>query len=227
MPSVVASTFPFHAFPLKMDHVDHSNDSEKTIVKNNSDSDMRLNNEYERIQPPAAKDELFYTSYIEGIKYQKQGEFENALQKYKVALQDKYKEIDSEPTDIQEAFCNILYEIGEIHFKSDLSDAAKGMEALYFCLDLRRNCLGSNHRGVALALTKLASFHTRCSEFEIALDLLLEALSIFLVCSMPEDESDVNKNDLINVWNSIGNVQLALGYEEDAQSSFDEALKLG
>lgn len=236
MPSVVARTFPFHAFPLKMDHVDRSNDSEKmnvllperSIHGSHSDEDLTTNNEYEneRIQSPRTEDALFYTSYKEGAKFQKQGEFEKALLKYKVALQAKYKTIESEPTNIQEAFCNILYEIGEIHFKSGLDDLTKGMEALYFCLDLRRSCLGSNHRGVALVLTKLASIHARCNEHESALDLLLEALSILLVWSTPEDEGDSNNYDLINVWNSIGNAQQALGYEEDAQSSFEEALKL-
>jgi tetratricopeptide (TPR) repeat protein len=236
MPSVVARTFPFHAFPLKMDHVDRSNDSEKksdhlqalSIHGSHLDVVLKANDEYdnERIHPPRTKDELFRTSYIEGTKYQKLGEFEKALLKYKVALQSKYKTIESEPTDIQEAFCNILYEIGEIHFKSGLDDATKCMEALYFCLDLRRSCLGSCHRGVALILTKLASIHAHCSEHERALDLLLEALSIFLVWSTPEDEGDTNKIDLINVWNSIGYAQQALGYEEDAQSSFEEALKL-
>jgi tetratricopeptide (TPR) repeat protein len=239
MPSVVATTFPsFHAFPRKMDHVDRPRRPKTNSVRipdrpiHESHSDLDLNtNSTEcddgRMQPPRTKDELFYASYVEGTKYQRQGEFEKALQSYKVALQAKYKTIESEPTDIQEAFCIILYEIGEIHYKSSFEDITKGMEALYYCLDLRRSCLGSNHRGVALVLTKLASFHTRCSEHDCALDLLLEALSIFLVCSTPEDENATIKNDLIHVWNSIGNVQLALGYDEDAQSSFEEAAKLG
>jgi tetratricopeptide (TPR) repeat protein len=236
MSSIIASNFPSHAFVLKMDTVraECSPDKETNRLDveecqqqdSYSDAPLEVNAQADIHRISSAQEHnLFCSSYTDGKQYQKLRQYEKALQNYKVALQCKYRIIESEPTDIQEAFCNILFDIGEMHLESGHDSKVKGMESLHFCLNLRRTCFGSNHRSVAIVLTKLASVHAYFLESQYALDLLLEALAIFLIDSSPE-ESEENKSALIEVWNAMGRAHQALGHDEDAQSSFTEALKL-
>lgn len=169
-------------------------------------------------------DIIFHTSYDDARNFHKMCQFEKALAKYKVALQSKYRTIQSEPHAIQEKFCCTLYYIGKLHFQIGMDDTMRGVDAMYFCLNTRRSCFGSTHPSVATVLLELASMHGEFSEHENALDLLLEALAILL-----PDESNPGSasNDvLIHVWNSIGRSQRALGHDDEAQSAFEEAEKL-
>lgn len=163
---------------------------------------------------------IFLNSRKMGKHLQEMGIYSQALQYYRAALQCKHRSIDTEPRSIQEAFADILFDIGNIHLVPGFEHRAKSMEAFHFCLDIRRTCLGSSHPAVASALCSLASIHSSFFEHQYALDLLIEAVSI-LLCSSVDYTSD-----LIEVWTAIGKVQEALGQTEESQSSFQEAEQL-
>lgn len=161
--------------------------------------------------------DLFGDSRAQGKQLQKSGQYEQALELYRKALQCKNKTLGSEPKDVQATFGDILYDIGSIHLHSEYGDPEQSVEAYHFCLEVRRTCFGSTHPCVARVLYKLASVHSLAGDQEFALHLLLEALSIFL-CATPG-----SKSTLHNVWTAIGNVQQALGYKDEAKSAFEEA----
>jgi tetratricopeptide (TPR) repeat protein len=167
---------------------------------------------------------IFYTSYADGRMLHKMFQYEKALEKYKMVLQCKYRTIQSEPVDIKEKFCSVLYYIGRIHLESEMDDdKVKGFEALHFCLTVRRSCFGSSHISVAIVLVELASIHADYFEHQYALDLLLEALSIALN-PLPNDSP--NSELLCDIWYAMGTAHRALGHDGDAQSAFEEASKL-
>lgn len=228
-----ACSFPIHDSMAKTNKIiadKRGNASTKRLdlqqLNSNSDDSMATSDHVDTSNDASSKDNdtMFHSSYAEGRQFHKMFQFAKALEKYKVALQCKHRTIQSEPHTIQEKFCCTLYYIGKLHIEAGMDDTMRGIEALYFCLNVRRSCFGSTHPSVATVLLELASIHAEYAEHEYALDLLLEALAILLPdASIPGSASN---NVLIHVWNSIGRSQRALGQDEEAQSSFDEAEKL-
>jgi tetratricopeptide (TPR) repeat protein len=192
----------------------HSNSDDSMTTSDHVDTSSKDN------------DTLFHTSYAEGRQFHKMFQFAKALEKYKVALQCKHRTIQSEPHIIQEKFCCTLYYIGKLHIESGMDDSMRGIEAMHFCLSVRRSCFGSTHPSVATVLLELASIHAEYAEHEYALNLLLEALAILLPDTSVPGSAKGSNTVLIHVWNAIGRSQRALGREEEAQSSFEEAEKL-
>lgn len=216
--------------PRRMDHFSQSiKESPPQLVPDHMDrTQIRVSHsdafmELSQNKGGISDDErLFRSSRMTGKQLQDMGCYYHALLHYRTALQCKNRTIDSEPQSVQEAFADILFDIGTIHLAPGFEDKAKSSEAFYFCLDRRRGCLGSNHPDVAGVLRKLASIHSSVGEHQNALDLLLEAVSIFLATS-PGETTKIN---LIELWTAIGKVQEALGHAEEAQSSFQEAEQL-
>jgi tetratricopeptide (TPR) repeat protein len=219
----VLRDFPSLVSPLKMDIINEDlpspfiedapqirvSYSETSIERN--PSDIEVSND----------DASFHNTVMLGRNHMKEGYYEKALQQYRKALRSKNKTIESESNMIQEEFGNVLFDIGCIHSTSGFEDRLKSLEAFHFCLDIRRTCLRSDHPEVATVLYKLASVYSSLDDHQYALDLLLEAVSIFL--GVPTKES---KRHLIEVWTAIGRVQKALGQDEESESSFSEAEKL-
>ena len=162
----------------------------------------------------------FCDARARGKLLQNTGRYREALDNYRVALQCKHKTFASEPKEVQATFGDILYDIGTIHWQSEHGNPEQSLEAFHFCLQVRRTCFGSNHPVVARTICMLASLHVSADDHECALHLLLEALFIFLTVT-PDDHSS-----LFNVWIAIGNTQQALGFAEEADSSFQEAEQL-
>ena len=227
-------SFPIHDSMAKTDQSKRDNNRGHAAterldlpqINSNSDDSMINSDQVDASNDASSQniDTLFHTSYAEGRKLHNMSQFSKALEKYKIALQCKHRTIQSESQNIQEKFCCTLYYIGKLHIESGMDDSMRGIEALYFCLNVRRSCFGSSHPSVVSILLELASIHAEYAEHEYALNLLLEALAILLPdASVPESAS---KNVLIHVWNSIERSQRALGQEEEAQSSFEEAEKL-
>jgi hypothetical protein len=152
-----------------------------------------------------------------GKSMQNQKNYDRALDCYREALLMKNKKIAAEPEDVQSMFSDVLFNIGTIHQLPQFQDAVKSLESFHYCLDVRRECLGSHHPSTAEVMFKLASLHTSFREYEYALQLLVEVLSILLTAEKED------KKGLIQVWTSLGQVQQALGHTEDAKSSFFEA----
>ena len=231
--AIDACSFPTHDSMAKTDKIRLKNKGNASIdcldlqqLNSNSDDSMTTTDQVDSSNDASLKDNdtIFHTSYAEGRQFHKMLLYEKALEKYKLALQCKHRTIQSESHPIQEKFCCTLYYIGKLHIEAGMDDTMRGVEALYFCLNVRRSCFGSTHPSVATVLLELASIHAEYSEHEYALDLLLEALAILLPdASVPGSASN---NVLIHVWNSIGRAQRGLGHEEEAQSSFEEAEKL-
>jgi len=161
--------------------------------------------------------DLFGESRALGKRLQKSGQYKQALEQYRVALRCKNTTLASEPKEVQATFGDILYDIGSIHWYSEDGNPEQSLEAFHFCLQVRRTCFGPAHPAVARVLYKLASLHSSAGDNEYALQLLLEALSIFLHAT-PSDHSILN-----NVWTAIGNIQQALGHMDEAKSAFQEA----
>lgn len=232
--AIDACSFPIHESMAKTEKIilDGKENTASTDhldlqqIISNSDDSMITSARVDTSNDASSKDTdtIFHNSYAEARQLHKAFQFAKALEKYKVALQCKHRTIQSEPHAIQEKFCCTLYYIGKLHIEAGMDDTMRGIEAMYFCLNTRRSCFGSTHPSVATVLLELASIHAEYSEHEYALDLLLEALAILL----PDASAlgSATNNVLIHVWTSIGRCQRALGQEEEAQSSFEEADKL-
>jgi tetratricopeptide (TPR) repeat protein len=225
---------PTHDSMAKADNTndDHGQASTDRLdlqqLNSNSDDSMTASDHVDSSIDASSidNDTIFHTSYTEARQFHKMFLYEEALEKYRVALQCKHRTIQSEPRTIQEKFCSILYYIGKLHFEAGMDDTMRGIEAMYFCLNVRRSCFGSTHPSVASVLLELASIHEEYSEHQYALDLLLEALAILLPDTSVPDSATSSNRALIHVWNSIGRAHRALGQDEEAQSSFEEAEKL-
>lgn len=161
--------------------------------------------------------DLFCDARARGELLQKSGRYREALVQYRVALQCKNKTFASEPKVVQAIFGDILFDIGTIHWQFEHGDLEQSLEAFHFCLQVRRACFGSNHPVVARTLCQVALLHASAYDHEYALQMLLEALYIFLTVT-PDDRSS-----LFNVWMAIGNTQQALGFVEEAESAYQEA----
>ena len=190
------------------------------VDKEDPTESMRVSS-HEQDQDAGAREtaDPFGESRARGKQFQKSGQYKEALEHYRIALRCKNKTLASEPRDVQATFGDILYDIGSIHWYSEHGDPEQCMEAFDFCLEVRRKCFGSAHPAVAVVLFKLASIYSSAGDQESALELLLEALSIFLYAA-PADRSA-----LCNVWTAIGNIQQALGNMDEAKSAFEEASK--
>jgi hypothetical protein len=236
-----ANQYLSDVFLSKMENSNYEenlNDQKKDLVEfqqrdNNADitaevcnDRIETNDHIETMNTSSTNDKyIFYTSYSDGRQFHKMFQYKKALEKYKMVLQCKYKTIQSEPVDIKEKFCSVLYYIGKIHLESESDDdKVRGLEALHFCLNTRRSCFGSRDISVAIVLFELASIHAEYFEHQYVLDLLLEALSIVLSNPSPKDKA--NNALLSDIWNAMGMTHKALGHEGDAQSAFDEASKL-
>jgi tetratricopeptide (TPR) repeat protein len=230
-PLPFCSDIPALVTPLKVDDVSstheecsspHQEETGRIEVQQIRESYSEVSIEVTQSDGDLSEDGLqFRNSLTIGKQLQATGNYSQALHFYRTALQCKNKTIDSEPQSVQEAFADILYDIGNIHLVRGFENRAKSMEAFHFCLEIRRACFGSSHPAVASVLYKLASIHSSFADNEYALDLLLEAVSI-LLC----DSHEGNNCGLIEVWSAIGKVQEALGEREEARSSFQEAEQL-
>lgn len=196
-------------------------DADNMDIEETRVSYTEISREITRSESETSEDgKLFLNSRAMGKHFQASGNYSQALKYYRIALQCKNRKIDSEPQSVQGAFADILFDIGNIHLVPGFMDRAKSLEAFHFCLDIRRMCFGSSHPAVANVLHKLASMYSSFDEHQYALDLLLESVSILLFAS-PGD-----KTSLIEVWTTMGKVQLALGQTDEADSSFQEAEQL-
>lgn len=179
-----------------------------------------------RNQPPKneeAFDEsaaVFVETAKMGRNHQVCGQLRQALLCYRAALHCKNSTIHSEPSAIQAAFADVLFEIGVIYTTPQLKNDTSCVEAFEKCLDLRRASLGSFHVKVAVVLHRLASVHSSLGDHQYASELLLESLSI-LLCTCPN-----HTKALVEVWSALGLMQEALGEIEDAESSKKEVQKL-
>lgn len=162
--------------------------------------------------------EIFFDNFSKGQEHQDKGRYCQALSCYRRALKMKSKIIRNEPSNVQEAFADILFHVGTIHQLPQTIDNERSLEAFHYCLDIRKLCYGSCHPKVGSVLFKLASLHFMCGEFYYSLSLLLEILSVLI--------HEEHRNELIEVWTAIGKVQRALGDEDEAQSAFFEADQL-
>jgi len=169
-------------------------------------------------EPPEDGD-IFLNSASAGRDHLKSKDYIRALSSYKTALRCKRTTIEKEPKHIQAQFADILFNIGRIHMLPQFDDKTKSLEAFHICLALRRICFGSSHPSVATVLCKLASIYHSFGEQHYTLELLLEALSIFLF-------EKGNNSTLAEVWTALGKVQQSLGRADEAESSFQEAARL-
>ena len=111
-------------------------------LNSNSDDSMATSDHVDTSNDASLKDSdaIFHSSYAEGRQLHKTSQFAKAMDKYKVALQCKHRTIQSEPQTIQEKFCCTLYYIGKLHIEAGADDTMRGIEAMHFCLNVRRAC---------------------------------------------------------------------------------------
>lgn len=180
----------------------------------------------ERAVVPQQQGGTFFDLARMGQHLRTTGNYKLALNYYREALQCKHRSISTESPQMQQAFGDVLYDIGLIHLIDGLeeeAEKAKSKEAFYFCLDIRRMCLGSSHPDVASVLYQIALIHISSKdELQCALDMLLEALAIRLNVPSTTDNTQACKK----VWTAIGKVQESLGQKEEALSSLQEAAHL-
>jgi len=214
----VSPVLELKSFNNDVSTLDEKRTDPQQEVANRMDEDPTKSSERVGSDPTVRETgDLFNDSRAQGKLLQKSGHYQEALEHYRVALQCKNKTFVSEPKDVQATFGDILYDIGTIHWYSEHGNPEQSLEAFHFCAQVRRTCFGSTHPAVARVLYELASLHSSADDHECALQLLLEALSIFLSAT-PEDRSTLH-----NVWTAIGNTQQALGFEDEAKSAFQEA----
>lgn len=164
------------------------------------------------------EDTLFFAAKKSGAEAQNEGQVDKALNYYRQALKLKKRTVFQSPLALQEAYAEMLYEIGIIQMESD---PAKSHEAFRLCLDMRRCLFGSTNRLVAEVLFKLAMLYTGIGDHQYALSLLLETHCIVAGAAENKD-----KGVLAAVWAAISQTQKSLGQMEEAWSSFQAAEEL-
>jgi tetratricopeptide (TPR) repeat protein len=159
---------------------------------------------------------LFSLTAKVGQSHLTAGNYKQALVAFGMALRYKHHSIMKEARETKETFADILFAIGSIHLMSKCPDAARSIQAFEFCLNFQCACHGRKHPSVAMILHKLANVYASIDEAKTALNILSEALAIFLA-------TGVKSRELADTWIAMGRQLSLLGRAEDAKASFEES----
>ncbi len=192
------------------------------------DEDARSSASSKRLEPghlnakPQTVNNVFFKTAKLGHELLQAKKYREAMCCCRAAFLCKSKaDMDAESRDVQTVFADLLVDIGVLLMTNEeFSDNERAMEVLHSCIELRRATEGPDDPLVADALYRLAYLYTTNGDLQYACELLLEALSILLSISQP------NQRSLKATWTALGRVQESLGDISDAKSSLREASKL-